>query len=90
MKIEPNVLYDKIERYGTSGLLPDTVDAILAIIEKQIPKTANADDNGGYPEYFEKWIECSVCGEPIPEYVEDDETECHCLRCGQKLMWVKE
>jgi len=42
MKIDPNVLYDKVERYGTSGLLPETVDAVLDIIEKQIPKTPNA------------------------------------------------
>ena len=90
MKLEPNDLYDKVYKFGTSGLLPETVDAILDIIEKQVPKTPKADDNGGYPEYFEKWIECPVWGEPIPEYVEDGETECYCLLCGQKLMWVKE
>lgn len=60
------------------------------VLEKQIPKMPNSDDNGGYPENFESWIECPVCGETVPEYVEENETECYCLRCGQKLAWEKE
>lgn len=61
----------------------------LNIVEKQIPKQPLSDDNGGYPENYERWLECPVCGEPIPEYIEDSETKCYCLQCAQKLVWEK-
>ena len=56
----------------------------IKALEKQIPKRPKADNNGNCAEYFEEWLEC---GEAIPEYTSDNETECCCVGCGQKLSW---
>ena len=64
----------------------EALDLAISALEKQIPKRPHADDNGGAEDY-ECWIECPLCGEAIPEYTSENETECYCLRCGQKLDW---
>lgn len=64
-----------------------SLETAIEALEKQIPKRPKADNNGNYAEYFEEWLECPECGEAIPEYTSRDETECYCLRCGQKLSW---
>ena len=58
----------------------------ISALEKQIPKRPLADDNGSV-EYHECWLECPLCGEAIPEYTSENETECYCVGCGQKLEW---
>lgn len=58
----------------------------ISVLEKQLSKRPFADDNGSI-EYYEAWLECPVCNEIIPEYTEENETECYCLKCGQKLDW---
>ena len=68
----------------------EAVEIAVTALEKQIPLRPVGDNNGGYPEYFEEWIECPKCGEPIPEYTEENETTCYCLGCGQKLDWSSE
>lgn len=59
----------------------------IKVLEKQIPKMPLFEDNGGYPEYFEDWLECPICGEAIPEYTAEKNTWCYCLGCGQRLSW---
>ena len=49
----------------------------LSALEKQIPKRPNADSNGSV-EYYECWIECPDCGEIVPEYTSENETELLC------------
>ena len=44
----------------------------------------------GYDNEYEEWLECPKCSESIPEYTEENETECYCLKCGQKLDWSEE
>ena len=58
----------------------------ISALEKQLPKRPHADDNGGAEDY-ECWLECTLCGEIIPEYTSENETECYCIRCGQRLDW---
>lgn len=65
----------------------EACEVAIEAIEKQIPKRPKADNNGNYAEYFEEWLECPECGEAIPEYTSDNETECYCVGCGQKLSW---
>lgn len=57
-------------------------ETLQLLIEKQILKRPDFQDND-----HESWGECPVCGESIPEYIEENETECYCLGCGQKLGW---
>lgn len=73
-------------RLGKSPNIPMLILAKKAL-EKQLPKAPLFEDNGGYPEYFEHWLACPVCDEAIPEYTSENETECYCLNCGQKLKW---
>lgn len=58
------------------------IELLRELLEKQIPKWPVFQDND-----HETWGECPLCGESIPEYVEENETECYCLSCGQKLSW---
>jgi hypothetical protein len=64
----------------------ERIDLAISALEKQLPKRPHADDNGGC-EYYECWIECPDCGEAIPEYTSENETDCYCVGCGQKLDW---
>ena len=57
---------------------------VLQALEKQIPKRPRANGNGSV-EYPEDWLECPLCGEMIPEYTSENETECYCVGCGQAL-----
>lgn len=61
----------------------------ISTLEKQIPKRPLYDDDGGYPEYFERWLACPICDEAIPEYTAENNTWCYCLGCGQKLDWLE-
>ena len=63
------------------------VNIAIEALEKQIPKRPKAKRAYLYAEYFEEWLECPECGEAIPEYTSDNETECYCVGCGQKLSW---
>ena len=65
------------------------IDVAIRIVEKQVPKKPHADDNGGAEDY-ESWIECPECGEVVPEYTYENETECYCVGCGKKLKWEDE
>lgn len=66
------------------------VDTAIRLLRKQVPIRPRLDDNGLSCEYYEAWIECPVCSEPIPEYTVENETSCHCIGCGQKLEWGDE
>lgn len=65
----------------------EAIDVALHALEKQTAKKPLLEDNGGYSEYYEIWLECPVCGEAIPEYTAENNTWCFCLGCGQKLVW---
>ncbi len=77
------------KEYPMAGFLRvvHSANLIRDVLERQVPKTPTSNDNGGFPEYFETWLECPVCGESIPEYTAENETECYCSGCGQKLLW---
>lgn len=68
----------------------EAINLAISALEKQISKIPHAEDNGGYPEYIEHWLECPECGEAIPEYTANNETECYCVGCGQFLKWEVE
>lgn len=96
---EVNMAIEDIEKivdiarkeYSVSGFLGVVHSAKLIenILKKQIPQSPNYDENGSV-EYPENWLECPGCGEVIPEYIAENETECYCLFCGQKLKWENE
>jgi len=87
--IEKAIEYLKIQKTRFPNSLKTFsgyVNLAISALEKQMPKRPIADDNGSV-EYYECWIECPLCGEIIPEYTSENETECYCLGCGQKLDW---
>lgn len=67
----------------------EALDVAIKILEKQIRVNPNGYDNGGAEDY-EEWAECPKCSESIPEYTLENETECYCIGCGQKLKWEVE
>ena len=62
------------------------LNTAISALEKQLSKRPRAEDNGGAEDY-ECWLECALCGEAVPEYTSENETECYCVGCGQKLDW---
>lgn len=75
---------------GTYTILTEGLELAIEALERQIPVNPNGYDNGGAEDY-EEWAECPKCSESIPEYTLENETECYCIGCGQKLKWeVKE
>lgn len=94
--MKPEGVLKQFKEWNESGWskseTPSSEALILAIqaLEKQIPVNPNGYDNGGAEDY-EEWAECPKCSESIPEYTLENETECYCIGCGQKLKWeVKE
>lgn len=87
MSIEKEIIEDiKYATRKNSGILliedEEKIDLLRELVEKQIPKCPDFQSND-----HESWGECPLCGESIPEYVEENEVECYCLNCGQKLEW---
>jgi len=82
---------ETIFTFGISNTWKDKEARELAIqdLEKQIPVNPNGYENGGAEDY-EEWAECPMCSESIPEYTLENETECYCIGCGQKLKWEVE
>ena len=93
MKIEKAIAILREVGVGISSDFKYSIEILLAVtrlaisaLEKQIPKRPHADGNGSV-EYPEDWLECPDCGEAIPEYTSENETDCYCVGCGQKLDW---
>lgn len=71
---------------GTYIILTEALEVAIQALEKQVPVNPNGYDNGGAEDY-EEWAECPKCSESIPEYTLENEMECYCIGCGQKLKW---
>lgn len=86
MKIEEAIAEIKESGLYGNQVHMETLQLAIEALEKQIAKKPKSDDNGGC-EYYESWLECPDCREAVPEYTEQNETKCFCVRCGQKLDW---
>lgn len=75
-----NRLQITLARRNGKYLLSEALDLSISALEKQIAIRPLAYDNE-----YEEWLECPKCSESIPEYTEENETQCYCLKCGQKL-----